>query len=89
MIERLHVAIEHGDHADTIGAVEDAILDRWNNRQAHDTSSDSDSDTDQGSDEGGFDWDRFEAEYSLSAWDQLGEGYERDAAKVGAYQQQA
>jgi hypothetical protein len=28
-------------------------------------------------------WDRFETGPGLSAWDQLGEGYEQDAAKVG------
>ena len=31
-----------------------------------------------------FDWDKFESGAGLSAWDKLGEDYERDAARVGA-----
>jgi hypothetical protein len=30
-----------------------------------------------------FDWDLPDADAGLSAWDQLGEGYERDAARIG------
>jgi hypothetical protein len=37
--------------------------------------------------EPGFvDWEAIEANFSLSAWDQLGEGYERDVAAIGPLQ---
>jgi hypothetical protein len=36
-----------------------------------------------GTDEEHLDWDEFGTGSGLSAWDQLGEGYEQDAAKAG------
>ena len=32
-----------------------------------------------------FDWTKFDPGPGLSAWDKLGEGYEQDAALVGAF----
>jgi len=29
-----------------------------------------------------FDWDKFDSGDGLSAWDQMGEGYEQDAARI-------
>lgn len=69
--------------APVIKAVEQMILDRWN-LEARSDEEDSESSTStpvDDDDEGDFDYELFESE--LSAWDQLGEGYERDAANIG------
>jgi hypothetical protein len=42
-------------------------------------------DSDDESDDGFIDWAAIEAGSGLSAWDQLGEGYERDAAALGKF----
>ena len=41
---------------------------------------------DDGPEPGFVDWEAIETNYGLSAWDQLGEGYERDAAAIGKLQ---
>ena len=37
----------------------------------------------EGTDDDIFDWDRFDSGTGLSAWDQLGEDYERETANIG------
>ena len=75
--------------AHVIGAAEDAIFDWWNmHSHMHAAHSDLEPDTDSDAYEAAAD--DFEARHflgdsGLSAWDQLGEGYESDAAKIGAY----
>jgi len=75
------------NHEPAIQAVENLICDGWNrNLNMNNMNSDEvdepspliDSD---GEDD--FDWELLEG--GLSAWDQLGEGYERDAAAVGGF----
>lgn len=69
-------------HVTTITAVENLIFDRWNHNIAgcdeekglDEPSSPIDNDDKSG-------WEPLEG--GLSAWDQLGEGYERHAAAVG------
>ena len=70
-----------------IHTAEDSICARWNSNI---NTPDSDAEDEENVDipthveeEDGFDWDKFDSGDSLSAWDQLGEGYERDAARVG------
>jgi hypothetical protein len=51
-----------------------------------DSNSDSENEiTDAGddSDDGYVDWDAIESNYGLSAWDRLGESYDRDIAAIG------
>jgi hypothetical protein len=72
------------------------IIDHWRHMlEANDSDSDSGSndelpypkleDSDEESDDGFVDWAAIEAGSGLSAWDQLGEGYEREAAAISKH----
>ena len=73
--------------ATTITAVENLICDRWSrnitnsDEEAKGTSVDEPSSPIDGDDNEEIGWELLEG--GLSAWDQLGEGYEQDAAAVG------
>ena len=74
-------------------AVGNALRSRWGNVAIRDIGDTSDSDSDEElpypvleDDEpepGYVDWAAIEANSGLSAWNQLGEAYERDAAAIG------
>ena len=71
-----------------INCAEQNILDKWTyNLPLTDSDADEPSDSesvdaDHNNDES-INWDKFEeTESGLSAWDQLGEGYDRDAARI-------
>jgi hypothetical protein len=71
--------------ATAIKRVEDAICDKWtcNPNLPDCDEEESSSESAYVEDEDSlFDWEQFDAESGLSAWDQLGEGYESDAAKI-------
>jgi hypothetical protein len=80
---------QSSDPAATDCAVEAAILHNWRlnvplpDGEDNDGVITSDAGSDTDGDLGEFNWDLLEAGSGLSAWDQLGEGYERDAAKIG------
>jgi hypothetical protein len=69
-----------------------AIRDRWRHGITLQSDSDSDGgsdgqlpdeDSDSEGDDESINWDAFESGSGLSAWDQLGEGYEIEAAAIG------
>ena len=77
------------DFEDILHAAQNSHCMRW---RVPDIPSDSDSNsgsedevTDAGddSDDGYVDWDAIESNYGLSAWDRLGESYDRDVAAIG------
>ena len=73
-------------HAPAILAVENLICDRWNRDISNVNSESDDDEVDEPSamiDSNSEDDFEELLEGGLSAWDQLGEGYERDAAAVG------
>jgi hypothetical protein len=78
---------DYNRHATAITAVENLICDRWNsNRHIADCDEEAEGLDEPSSpidsdDEDENVWEPLEG--GLSAWDQLGEGYERDAAAVG------
>ena len=93
-----YVADDHGPpEVDVSEAAENALRARWGNvTDVRDDISNDSSDEDLADEdlaypilednepEPGFvDWEAIEANSGLSAWDQLGEGYERDAAAIG------
>ena len=70
---------------EAINAAQNAICHSWNLRGHSDDSSDPSSEPDDEDDANAFDWDKIEGNSGLSAWDQLGEAYEKDAANIGVY----
>jgi hypothetical protein len=70
--------------APAIQAVEDFICDKWSsNRTIGNSDDEEDSDCSVSiKDDDPFDLESFEGESGLSAWDQLGDGYEQDAAEI-------
>jgi hypothetical protein len=86
--------VDHGQPSEVhvSRAAGNALRARWANlTDVRDDISDDGSDEElpypileDGEPEPGFvDWEAIEANFGLSAWDQLGEGYERDAATIG------
>jgi len=78
------------------GYVKSTLHQRWKNAASClDSETDSDTDTeppyprledsDDESDDGFIDWKAIEEGNSLSAWDQLGESYEMEAASIGVF----
>jgi hypothetical protein len=82
------VAVADAD-ADVLHAVENSILARWNHvvdtggSDIEDEENGDHSSFQQDDEDSTFDWDKFDVGAGLSAWDNLGEGYERDAARIG------
>jgi hypothetical protein len=83
-----------GEPLDNVGFAEEILHKHWAAGRI-DESNDSDLESDRGEpfypqledgnnsdDEEVIDWDAIEAQSCLSAWDQLGEGYEADAAAI-------
>jgi hypothetical protein len=76
-------------HADSLRAAEVSICASWDSTFPDSHSEDEESDGEspvsdiEDADDHIFDWDRFGSGTGLSAWDELGEGYERDTANIG------
>jgi hypothetical protein len=80
-----------GTSINAIKAIENSIYNGWNLNlnTLHSDSEDGEGSDGPGADEDDdpldadvFDWDQFDTRAGLSAWDQLGEGYEQDAARI-------
>jgi hypothetical protein len=69
--------------ATAINEVETTIRDHWTHLPDHDDESGGSETPDADDSEDLFDYDEFGgAELGLTVWDQLGEGYEKDSAKI-------
>jgi hypothetical protein len=94
-VDATYLAGDSVKNAQVDESIRNILHSRWDNMMhAADDVSDSDSDEelpypmleDDEPDPAYIDWAAIEANSGLSAWDRLGEGYERDAAEIGKNQ---